>query len=146
MIRVWSDAACGYQSTEGKCRSGYVIGLMSPTLSAPRHISRRASNFTRKLVKGRSGGGVHALSGTVGHMMLFKKKSYGPFAALGPGVAGLGGCGNLFTQLNTRRMVAEKYSARRFLSIQHALVESESDHVYWANGEARKCGATMFPY
>ena len=34
----WSDEAYGDQSTMGKCRLGYVIGLMPSTLRGPRHI------------------------------------------------------------------------------------------------------------
>ena len=40
------DAAYGDQSAEGKCRSGYVIGLASSSLNGPCHILRRASRFT----------------------------------------------------------------------------------------------------
>ena len=34
----WSDAANGDQSEDGKCRRGFVIGLMSSTLNGPCHI------------------------------------------------------------------------------------------------------------
>ena len=37
-IAVGSDAAYGGQSRSGKCRLGYVIGLMSPNLRVPCHI------------------------------------------------------------------------------------------------------------
>ena len=36
--------------------------------------------------------------------------------------------------LKTEKMIAEKYLARHFLGIQHALGEGELDYVYWAQG------------
>ena len=53
-----SDAACGDQSAEGKCRLGSVIDLMSPTLKGPRHISQWASKFAREMVRSGLGGEV----------------------------------------------------------------------------------------
>ena len=52
----WSDAACGDQSSLGKCHLGYVIGLMSPTLRGPCHFIQWASKFTRKSAKSSLGG------------------------------------------------------------------------------------------
>ena len=74
----WPNAAYGDQSTEGKCRVGYVIGLMSPTL-------RRTSKFAGKTVKSSVGGEVHALSEMVDRMLLLEERS-GPFDGLRPGV------------------------------------------------------------
>ena len=53
---AWSDAAFGDQLTEGKCRLGYVFGLMPSSLTAPRQILLRTSKFTRKLVGSGLGG------------------------------------------------------------------------------------------
>ena len=58
----WSDAAYGDQSTEGKCRLGFVIGLMSSTLKGPFRILQRTYKFSRKMVKSSLGGEVFALS------------------------------------------------------------------------------------
>ena len=44
---VWSDAACRNQSIEGRCRMGYVTGLMSSYLSDPLRILQWTSKFTR---------------------------------------------------------------------------------------------------
>ena len=54
----WSDSVYGYQSTEGKCRSGYVIGFMSSTLKGPCHTFQWTPTFTRKLVRSSLGGEV----------------------------------------------------------------------------------------
>ena len=49
-------------------------------------------------------------------------------------MAGREGGENLPSHLGAKRMIAEKYLARRFLSIQQALGERESDNAYWAPG------------
>ena len=41
----WSDAAYGVQPSLGKCRLGYVIGLMLPNLCAPCHYIQSTSNL-----------------------------------------------------------------------------------------------------
>ena len=64
----WSDASYGSQSANGKCHFGFVIDLMSASLSGPREVLRRISKFTRKEVKSIVGGEVHALSEMVDHM------------------------------------------------------------------------------
>ena len=66
----WSNAAYGGRSTEGTCRLGFLIGMMSPTLKGQRHISQRSSKFSRKIVKSSLGGEVYALSGMADHMLL----------------------------------------------------------------------------
>ena len=50
----WSDAAYGGLSEEGRCRLGYIIGLMSSSLSlsGPCHVLQWTSKFTRKFVTG----------------------------------------------------------------------------------------------
>ena len=67
---TWPDAAYGDQSSAGKFRLGCAIGLMSSTLSGPRHILQCTSKFSRELVNGILGGALHALSDMVDHMML----------------------------------------------------------------------------
>ena len=101
MIMVgWSDAAYWDQSTEGKCRLGYVIGLTSSTLKGPRHILRQTSTFTRKMVKSSLSGEVYALSETVDHTLLLED-FYGPFAGRTQGMVGPEDCESLFTHLKT---------------------------------------------
>ena len=56
-LAVWSDAAYGDLSQNGKCRLGYLISNMSSSLSGPCHILQWTSKFTRKLVKSSLGGG-----------------------------------------------------------------------------------------
>ena len=53
----WSDAAYGDLSQNGKCRLGYLIGVMFSSLSGPCHILQWTSKFTRELVKSSLGGG-----------------------------------------------------------------------------------------
>ena len=79
----WRDAACGDQSTAGKCRLGCVIGLTSPSLTGPCHISRRTSAFTRELVKSSLDGKVNAQSEAVDHMSL-PRDFYALFESLAP--------------------------------------------------------------
>ena len=66
----WPDAAYGDLSKEDRCRLGYVIRLISPSLLGPCHILRRTSQFTRKLVKGTLGREEHASNEMVDHMAL----------------------------------------------------------------------------
>ena len=64
----WLGAVYGSQSAEGNCRIGYVIGLMSSSLSGPCHVLQWASKFTWKPVKSSLGSEVYALSGMVDHL------------------------------------------------------------------------------
>ena len=68
----WPDAAYGDLSTEGKCRLGFVIGLMSSTLKGPFRILQRTYKFSRKMAKSSLGGEVFALSEMAGPMFLLK--------------------------------------------------------------------------
>ena len=125
----WSDAAYGSQSTGGKCRLGYVIGLMSSTLEGPCHNLRWPSKFTQELVKSSLGGEVYAFSEMVAHMILLKD-FYGPSQSMNPGSGGLGDCESLFAHPRTQKMIAEEYPVRHFLSTQQALEEGELDNAY----------------
>ena len=129
----WPDAAYGDQTEEGKCRSGYVIGLMSSTLKGPRHISQRTPKFARKMVKSSLGGEVYGLSELVDHMLL-SKDFYGPFARLDPGVVGLEDCGSLFTLHKTKKRIADKYLVRHFSRIQQALETGDLEKAYCLKG------------
>ena len=84
----WSDAAYEDQSSMGKCRLGYVIGLMSPNLRGPCHIIHWTSKFTRKLVVSSLGGQVYALSEMLDHVSMLRE-FYGHLADLYPGMVGL---------------------------------------------------------
>ena len=97
----WSDAAYGEQSSLGKCRLGYVIGLMSSNLCGPCHIIHWSSKFTQKLVKSNLGGEVYALSKILDHMSMLPEFC-GHSAHLRPGMAGLQDCESLFTHLKKR--------------------------------------------
>ena len=87
-----SGAAYGDQSSLGKCRLGYAIGLMSSTLSGPSHIIQRTSKFTREMVKSSLGGEVYAFSEMLGHMSMLRDFLW---AFFGP----LTGYGGHFTHL-----------------------------------------------
>ena len=76
--------------------------------------------FTREMAASSLGGEVFALSEMEDHMTLLRDY-YGPFAGVNPGLVGLADCESLFTHLNTKKMIAEEYLARHFLSIQKAL-------------------------
>ena len=64
-------------------------------------------------------------------------------------MAGLEGCESLFTRQKTKKMVAEEYSARHFLSILEALEAFEVrewDNAHWAPGaESPADGLTKVP-
>ena len=129
----WSGAAYGGQSTEGKRRLGYVIGPTSSTLWGPCHILQWTSKFTKEPAERNLGGEVYALSEMV-DPMLVGKDVYGPFAGINPGLAGVEDCESLFTHTKTKEVVAEKNLVRRFLSIQQAWEEGESENAYQLPG------------
>ena len=128
----WSDAAYGDLSQNGKCRLGYLIGIMSSSLSGPRHVLQWTSKFTRKLVKSSLGGEVYAFSETIDHVALLRE-FYAPFSRLSPGLVGMGDCESLFTHLKNKKMVTEKYLVRHFLSIQQFIEEGDLDNAYRAH-------------
>ena len=129
----WSDAAYGRLSEEGRCRLGYIIGLMSSSLSGPCHVLQWTSKFTRKLVKSSLGGEVYAFSEMVDHMSLIRE-FYAPFVDIPPGMVGLEDCESPFYHLRNKKMITEKYLVRHFLSIQQALEDGELENVYWLPG------------
>ena len=55
-----------------------------------------------------------------------------PFVDLNPGMAALEDSEGLFTHLETKKMIAEKYAARHFSGTQQTLEENEVDNAYWA--------------
>ena len=131
-----SVAVYGRQSTGGKSRLGYAIGLMSSTSSGPCHILQWTSNFSWKLVKSSVGREAYGLCEMVDHMLSLKD-FFGPLDGLEPGMVGLGDCGNLVTHLKKKKMTAGKYKLRHFLRTRRALVEGELGNVYWARGTER---------
>ena len=60
--------------------------------------------------------------------------SYTPLVNLSPDMAGLKDCESLFTDPETKRMVAEKYSFRHFLPVHQALGRGGLDNVHWPRG------------
>ena len=53
---------------------------------------------------------------------------------MNPGAAGLEDCKSLITHLKKKKMIAEKYPVRRFLSIQQYLEDGELENAYWPPG------------
>ena len=121
------------QRTEGKCRLGYVIGLMSSTLTGPCHVFRWTSKFFGGTAKSSLGGEVHALSDMVHHTSLLRD-FYGSFEGLDPGTMASEDCESHFTHLKTKKVIAEENSARHFLRILRALEKGGLDNTYWAPG------------
>ena len=115
----WSEAAYGDQSSLGKCRLGYVIGLTSSDLCGPCHLIQWASKFTCKLVKSSLGGEVYAFSEMLDHMSMLRD-FFGHFTDLFSGMAGLGDCESLATHLKKDKLITEKFLVRHFLAIQQA--------------------------
>ena len=87
----WSDADYKGQSTDGKCRLGCVLGLMSSTLKGLCRILQWTSTFTREMVKSSLRGEVRTHTGMAGHMLLLQEY-YEPFDGLNPGAVGLEDC------------------------------------------------------
>ena len=85
------------------------------------------------------GGEVCAVGEMVGHMSLLRDL-HGPFGGLNLGKVELEDCESLFTHLQTKKTIAEKYLARRFLSIQHALEGGALDNVFWVLGAGNPAG------
>ena len=118
---------------EWKVPLGYLIGIMSSSLTGPCHVLQWTSKFTRKLVKSSLGGEVYAFSEMIDHVALLRE-FYAPFSHISPGMVGMEDCESLFTHLKNRKMVTEKYLARHFLSIQQFLEDGELGNVYWLPG------------
>ena len=97
LVGCW-DAAYGGQSGLGNCRLGYVLGLISSTLSGPCHIAQWASKSTRKLVRSSRGDEVYAISEMLGHMSMLRG-FFGHFSDLFPGMVDFEDCDNIFTLL-----------------------------------------------
>ena len=125
----WSDAAYGDLSQNGKCRPGYLIGITPSSLSGPRNVLQRASKFTRRLVKSSLGGEVYSFSKMIDHMAL-SRGFYAPFSRISPSMVGMEDCESLFTHLENREMVTEKYLVRHFLSIQQFIEEGEQENAH----------------
>ena len=100
------DAAYSDQSTEGKRRLGYVVGLTSSTPRSPCRILQWTSKFTWEFVKSILGGEVYAPSEMADYMMLLRV-FFGTFDGAIPDRVGLGGCENLFSRRQTEEMIAE---------------------------------------
>ena len=132
MLVGWSDAAFGTHTQDGRCRLGYIIGLMSSTLTGPVHILQWASKFTRKHVKSSLGGGIFALSEMWGHMEMIivfsasrreKIRSYG-----------LIDCESLLSHLLTGPLGVGESLSRHFRCISDALESGDLGYVAWIPG------------
>ena len=86
------------------------------------------------------GGGVYASAEMIDHMALLRE-FYAPFSRMPPGLVGMEDCDILFTHLENRKMITDKYLARHFLSIQQFIEEGELDNVYWIPGTANPADA-----
>ena len=126
-----SDAALGDQFSMGKCRLGYVIGIMSSNLCGPCHLVQWTSKLTRKLVKSSLGGEVYAFSETLDPMSMLRG-FYGLFTDLFSGMVDLDDCEILFTHLKKNKPFSEKFLVRHFSAIPKAVEIQELDNVYWA--------------
>ena len=79
------------------------------------------------------GGEVCALSEMADRMSLLRD-FFAPLEGLGPGMAGLKNCESLLARRSTKKMIAEGYRVRHFLSIQQALEQGELHNAYWLPG------------
>ena len=94
-------------------RLGYVIGLMSVSLTGPRHAMRWTPRFNRKLVKTPLGGEEKSLRGMADHMSSLRH-CCAACEGLNPGIMGSDDCEGLFTHQKTKKMLAGRYLARHF--------------------------------
>ena len=133
MLVGWPDAAFGTHGQDGRCRLGYLIGLVSSTLTGPVHILQWTSKFTRKHVKSPLGGKISALSKTWGYMNMIREL----YTALGHeklGSYGLIDCGSSLSRLRTGRPGTEKFLIRHFRSISDAMEGGGLGYVAWIPG------------
>ena len=140
----WSDAAYGDQSSLKKRRLRNVIGLMSPNLCGPCHIIHWASKFRRKLVRSSLGGEVYAFSEMLDHMSMLRE-FYGHFVGLYPGIAGLEDCDCLATHSKRKKMIAEKFPARRVLATHAREREPSWRDTSWRDSSWRDRHASGSP-
>ena len=129
----WSDAAFGAHEQDGRCRLGYLIGLMSSTLAGPVHILQWTSKFTRKHVKSSLGGEIFALSEMWGLMDVIREF----YTALGHKQLAsytLIDCESLLSHLRTGRRGTEKFLTRHFRSILDALEGGDLGNIAWIPG------------
>ena len=129
----WPDAAFGTHGQDGQCRLGYLIGLMSPTLTGPVHFLQWASKFTRKHVKSSLGGEIFALSEMWGHMDMIREF----YTASGREKVGsyrLIDCESLLSRLRAGRLGTEKFLARHFRIILGAMEGGDLGNVAWIPG------------
>ena len=124
----WPDAACGDRSEGGRRRQGYVVGLISSSLSSPRHTLQWAAKFNRKLVKGSPGGGAYAFGEIVGRVALLREFC-SPLWARPRGWRKL-----VPPLLEDKTMITEKYFLRHSLGIQQFSGNGELGSVYWLPG------------
>ena len=133
MLAGWSDAAFGTHTQDGRCRLGYIIGLMSSTLTGPVRILQWTSKFTRKHVKSSLGGEIFALSEMWGHMEMIRE-FYEPLGHAKIRAYGLIDCESLLSHLRTGRLGAEKFLTRHFRSIMDAVGGGDLGNVAWIPG------------
>lgn len=133
MLVGWSDAAFGTHTQDGRCRLGYIIGLMSSTLTGPVHILQWTSKFTRKHVKSSLGGEIFALSEMWDHMEMIKD-FYAPLGHAEIRSYGLIDCESLLSHLRTGRLGTEKFLTRHFRSIMDALGSGALGNIAWIPG------------
>ena len=115
-----SDAASWDQAKEGRCRSGYVFGLVSSTLRGPRHLLQWTPRLSERLVKCSSGKEVY----TSGEM-----SDHVAHADLSPGMVGVEACASLFAHLRKKEAITEKYLAIHFAGIRRASDSGEPGNV-----------------
>ena len=133
MLVGWSDAVFGTHTQDGRCRLGYIIGLMSSTLTGPVHILQWTSKFTRKHVKSSLGGEIFALSEMWDHMEMIKD-FYAPLGHAEIRSYGLIDCESLLSHLRTGRLGTEKFLTRHFRSIMDALESGALGNIAWIPG------------
>ena len=103
-----SDAAYGAQQAEGRCRLGYVIGFMYPTLNGPRRILQWVAKFARQLAASSLGDEVYAFCEMVDHMSLLREFK-GRLANFSPGMLGPDDCECLPKNLKRKNAITAKY-------------------------------------
>ena len=129
----WSDAAYGDQSADGKCRLGYLIGLMPSSPLAPCHILQWISKFTRNLVKSSIGGDVYAPGEMDAHVTLLRE-IYEHVVELSPDKIYFEDRESLLARLRPKANVTEKFPIRHFLAIHQSLEMEEFENARWRPG------------
>ena len=129
----------GDQYTQRRRRLGCVTGLISSTLTGPRHIVQWTSKFTRKSVKSSLAGEVRASSEIVDRVPTLREL-FARSMHLFPGMAALEDYEFPPTRLKKKKIIAGRFPVVHCLATYQASETRESGNIYWLPGLGNPAG------